>query len=360
MSSTLNWLMDSSDGPQHSVLLTLFRITFILTVAWLCHSACSRWNPRLRILLWRTTAIGLISVFGLSQIPYRLNLALLPVTANSTLAKEAGHVNGHRKTVPSADVPVPLSHSRLEEGESSDSALTQMAAPRFTQEATSTPEVMPDNGKRNTSVDSRLPTASKTSNYNLSLYGYFVTAWAIGIIFISSGWFGGVLRLASLYRRAVMVPADIHDLALEISATIGYLGPIDVRCSDEIQTPFIVGSWRPRVLIPAHQCADTERQELQASLAHEFAHCQGKDLRWNHLLTLIQILLWFHPLAWRIRVAHADACDELCDAKAAGYLGDGKLYGAWHCELLIRTGRLPWLWPVGHKYENVSKRWGVT
>ncbi|MDF1746042.1 MAG: M56 family metallopeptidase, partial [Gimesia sp.] len=71
--------------------------------------------------------------------------------------------------------------------------------------------------------------------------------------------------------------------------------------------------------------------------AHELAHCQGNDLRWNHLLTLLQILLWFYPLAWKIRVVHADACDELCDAKAAGYMGDDKLYGRLLATLALRV-----------------------
>ncbi len=48
-------------------------------------------------------------------------------------------------------------------------------------------------------------------------------------------------------------------------------------------------------------------------------------------------LLWFHPLVWRIRLVHADACDEVCDSIAADYLGDGGLYGRLLAELAIRT-----------------------
>lgn len=329
MLSTLNWLMDSGDGLQHSVLLILIRTTLILTAAWLCHFACSRWNPRLRILLWRTTAIGLIAVFALSQTPYRLDLALLPTVSHTSELHEAAHADGNRKTVPAADIPVHLSHSQFEAVELSD--------PPLTTESTTSPIVKPDKRGGNAIAGSQQSTTNPASSLFLSLFDYFVAAWAIGVVLNSIGWLCGMLRLISLYRRASMVPAVIQDQSLHIAATLGYSGPIDVRCSDEIQTPFIVGSWRPKVLIPAHQCADTERQELQASLAHEFAHCQGNDLRWNHLLTLLQILLWFHPLAWKLRVAHADSCDELSDAKAAGYLGDDKLYGQLLAGLALRV-----------------------
>ena len=37
-------------------------------------------------------------------------------------------------------------------------------------------------------------------------------------------------------------------------------------------------------------------------------------------------MLWFHPLAWRLRSAHAAACDAVCDAVAADFLGDVPSY----------------------------------
>ena len=40
----------------------------------------------------------------------------------------------------------------------------------------------------------------------------------------------------------------------------------------------------------------------------------------------VSILLWFHPLAWRIGSAHRAACDAVCDAVAASYLGDVAVY----------------------------------
>ena len=62
--------------------------------------------------------------------------------------------------------------------------------------------------------------------------------------------------------------------------------------------------------------------DLRAILAHELAHARGHDLAWNLVAHFASILLWFHPLAWRIRAAHAAACDAVCDAVAADLLGD--------------------------------------
>ena len=49
------------------------------------------------------------------------------------------------------------------------------------------------------------------------------------------------------------------------------------------------------------------------------------------------IVLWFHPLAWRIRAAHAAACDAVSDAVAADFVGDVASYGRTLARLAIRS-----------------------
>ncbi len=342
MSSALNWLVDGGVGPQHNILLTLVRITFILMFAWVCHFAWSRRNPRFRILVWRTSAIGLIVVFGLSQTPYRLKLPLLPAAADGDMGLDAGQTGANGNTTGlsqagGATAVPPQSHSPPAAATLPDQ---QSAERTLREEATSTPVVKSDNRKWNATVESWLSAAREASSRTPSLFGCAVTAWAMGVAFISSTWLVGAFGLLSLYRRASTAPAEVQTQASAIAATLGHSGPIDVRHSHEIHSPCNVGAWRTRILIPTRQCELSERQELRASLAHELAHSQANDLRWNHLLILLQALLWFHPLIWRIRVAHADACDELCDAKAAGYLGDIELYRRVLATLALRvTGK---------------------
>jgi hypothetical protein len=42
----------------------------------------------------------------------------------------------------------------------------------------------------------------------------------------------------------------------------------------------------------------------------------------------IGALLWFHPLAWRLEGAHEAACEEVCDAVVADYIGNAGLYSS--------------------------------
>ena len=81
--------------------------------------------------------------------------------------------------------------------------------------------------------------------------------------------------------------------------------------------------------------------DLRAILAHELAHARNHDLAWNLAAHLASIVLWFHPLAWRIRAAHAAACDAVCDAVAADLLGDVASYGRTLARLAVRAA-----WPA--------------
>ena len=76
------------------------------------------------------------------------------------------------------------------------------------------------------------------------------------------------------------------------------------------------------VLLPEEQVDIARREELPAILIHETAHVKACDLLWNGVLHALSMLFWFHPLVWRIRFAHVDACDAVADSFAAHHVGD--------------------------------------
>ena len=79
-------------------------------------------------------------------------------------------------------------------------------------------------------------------------------------------------------------------------------------------------------MLPSSTCRQGSSDEVRSMLAHEIAHFAGNDLHWNYVLHLLSIVLWFHPLLWRARLAHADACDQRCDADATSYLNNTESY----------------------------------
>ena len=98
------------------------------------------------------------------------------------------------------------------------------------------------------------------------------------------------------------------------------------RSSQDYAVPFQYGLFRPVVLLPERMCQSAYRGQLPGVVAHELAHVISGDFAWNAIMHVVSTLLWFHPLAWRIGSVHRAACDSVCDAVAASYLGDVPAY----------------------------------
>ncbi len=130
------------------------------------------------------------------------------------------------------------------------------------------------------------------------------------------------LGLGRIIGRSHEAPGQALTQSRDVAEAIG-APAVRIVCSAEIAAPCLAGLWRPVLILPARGLAD---DDLKAILAHELAHARGRDLAWNLASHLATIVLWFHPLAWRIRSAHAAACDAVCDAVAADFLGDVSTY----------------------------------
>ena len=78
-------------------------------------------------------------------------------------------------------------------------------------------------------------------------------------------------------------------------------------------SPALVGAWRPRLALPADFEQRFDAAEQSAILAHEAAHLNRHDNRWNLLACTLAALQWFNPLAWwalrRFRADQELACD---------------------------------------------------
>lgn len=312
----------------------LVRVSLVFLVAWLCHWLLSRWNPRWRIVLWRATCVALLGVLLHSTQSPLCTLAILPAENQSI------------------ELPLPTAR-RLEQSLIDKSNVEKQAAEKEGQVKTSarsvgrppaatapTPAVLTQAESRPARVDTSHEVALEVApplddipapgeadrvsaaNWTVWLWAIWAAGALVGIIRFSVG-------LISLRRmRATSTPAASW-IRAEVAALADLLlkgKNIEVLQSTRIQSPSCAGFWKPVIFLPSTQSL-SDRREVRAILAHELMHFVGGDLIWNCLLHLISILVWFHPLAWRMRVAHADACDQRCDADAARLLDGAETYG---------------------------------
>lgn len=101
----------------------------------------------------------------------------------------------------------------------------------------------------------------------------------------------------------------------DLAAEIGVRGRVEIRESDAVGTPCVVGCRRPAILFPTGLLAALDPLELRGVLAHELAHVQRRDTFTIQLQRAAEVLLFFNPFVrwisgW-IRAEREAACDRV-------------------------------------------------
>ena len=121
---------------------------------------------------------------------------------------------------------------------------------------------------------------------------------------LSRVWLAGMI--------AMLLWAVISDLRLRRRLRASVRLQNGVWLNDEIDTPFVLGLFSPRIYLP-YGWDDEQNVYI---LAHERAHIVRGDNWWKLLGWLLLSVYWFHPLLW---LAYVLFCRDLalaCDAHA--------------------------------------------
>ena len=116
-------------------------------------------------------------------------------------------------------------------------------------------------------------------------------------------WLAGVILL--------LLYALVSYLRLRRRVSTATLLRENIRQSEWVDTPFVLGLLRPVIYLPYR----LEERDLSYVIAHERAHIRRGDHWWKALGFLLLSVYWFHPLLW---VAYALLCRDIegaCDEK---------------------------------------------
>lgn len=144
--------------------------------------------------------------------------------------------------------------------------------------------------------------------------------WAIGVLALL------LAALVSVWKLRRRVQASIE-------LTKG------VRLCDAIDTPFLLGLFRPTVYLPSQ----LSQQERDVVLAHEAAHKTHGDCIWKLLGYGILCVYWFYPPVW---LGYALFCRDLelaCDERAVKRLSleEKKRYASVLLSCSVPCGSFP-------------------
>ena len=189
------------------------------------------------------------------------------------------------------------------------------------------------------SVDRTGPStsAAHSSFGTLNLANVLLVLWAGWIVF-------RLLQITWAYRRisAIVRLAKSPEITLgmevisERQKSLNGTAAFDVLLSDEVAMPATTGIRAPVVLLPCAIAQAASKADLDALLAHEYAHIARNDFRHNLICEVLATPLSYHPAMRGLLARISDTRELICDRMAAERTGDALGYA----ESLVRLSGL--------------------
>ena len=168
--------------------------------------------------------------------------------------------------------------------------------------------------------------AASTPNWLAALGSWAIPAWAFGVVLFSLRLAWGSRQVAVLRRSGEPAEGPVVAVAAALAARLGLTRPVRLLITSLAEGPSVVGWIRPVILVPVATLAGLTPEQLEAVLAHEFAHIRRYDYLVNVLQMVVETLLFYHPAVWwtstRIRHERELCCDDL----AVSLCGDPVCY----------------------------------
>lgn len=151
--------------------------------------------------------------------------------------------------------------------------------------------------------------------------------WLVGVLLFSLRWVGGFYFTYRLRQVGTLaVPEAWEQQVQQLSIQLGVRKPVKIMASMKVQVPLVVGHLKPIILLPFGMLANLSPAQLEAILLHELAHVRRHDFLINLMLSILEILLFYHPVFWLLSNRILEERELCCDDIAVANCGNPQLY----------------------------------
>jgi bla regulator protein blaR1 len=150
----------------------------------------------------------------------------------------------------------------------------------------------------------------------MSWQTWFVLIWFTGVLVFSVRAIGGWLLLERLRRdKTEHLSAALRQRCLALQCRLGIRRTVQYLESRLLDSPAVVGWFRPVILLPVTALTGLSPQQLEALIVHELAHIRRFDCFVNLFQITAETLLFYHPAVWwvnrSIRAERENCCDDI-------------------------------------------------
>jgi bla regulator protein BlaR1 len=155
---------------------------------------------------------------------------------------------------------------------------------------------------------------------------YLITiVWMIGAFLFSLRMVSGFLYVSTIRKNAASVQEEWVLLVQQLTERIGLNKQVALAESSDIKVPFVVGFFRPIILLPVGMMSGLSMQQVEAILVHELMHIKRNDYLVNIVQSIVESVFFFNPFVWVISSLIRKEREHCCDDEVVKY-GDPLSY----------------------------------
>lgn len=144
---------------------------------------------------------------------------------------------------------------------------------------------------------------------------WMVLVWGVGVLGCAARLAGGAWRVRRIRQSSTPVSTEWRERTAALIDGMNLRRSVTLRRSPHVDSPMVVGWWRPIILVPAGVLSGFPPAQVEALLRHELAHVRRHDVLVGHLQAVVEVLLFFHPATWwvsrTVRQTREACCDDL-------------------------------------------------
>lgn len=145
-------------------------------------------------------------------------------------------------------------------------------------------------------------------------------------------WFAAGVLVWLIGIAGMLCFATIQYIRLHRRVSDAVITGLNVFETDMVTSPFVIGFFKPRIILPVNIPAS----ERELVLRHEWAHIYRYDYISKPLAFLILAIHWFNPLVWLAFKLFCEDMEASCDERAIRSLDRAEI--AAYGETLLRLG----------------------
>ena len=185
---------------------------------------------------------------------------------------------------------------------------------------------------------------SRFSDFGASI-PWLSPMWIVGVCVFYIRYAAGRLSISRMRRRGVCKALDSWQRSLtSLAAEVKISRFVALLESLLVDTPVILGHFRPVVLVPLGFLTGLSLDHVEAVLLHELAHVKRSDYFVNSCQRLVEGLLFYHPAMWWISSVIRTERENCCDDMVVNLRGDARTYAL--ALTALEQNRLEQQWPA--------------